>query len=790
MSASTAFAFPGSGTSNGNRGPPESPSPSPRHARGPHLPFRRISLPSGPPPILNFSSSSATSTANKRASIAGMPLPPGSSLVPAGYSYMQMQMPSPDAGRRSRRTSMQQQQQLPVSAKRARIQAELLSTERAYVAGLDLVFEHFLNPLLKALPEGQMTGGILSRAEIDRVFSNFINIWDLHRKAILPILILLLLLPQTVGAFFVRHIPFLATYNPFVTNFGTTLDMLATHAGGNAEFATWLKTRETDPLCKSLGLRDWLLTIIQRCPRYLLLLKDLIAATDPRDPEHVLLNQAETMMSKLNTQLNTALATHGTTLALLQLQRICRDLPADYRLVDRGRTLLRRGPLRQIERGRDPRTREFLLFTDAILWLENESQPQPPLASGSSSASQQERRHAPTLDSILDERDRWTYKGRADLLDIQVVVPIGGGGEDDVEVGGGGGARFEILGPDGSFACVAANETTRDGWVSSIRAAKQQWLSSTYNVAGDSTLTSSQSTKHLRRALQAIPAEEDRETVEHFVEPVWVPDGKTPSCMRCGRNFGLQAMGMGGWRRRHHCRLCGRVVCSSCSAKTFFIYDPKADGSSNTVSLPSAESTLSLVEKLHEVKGKGKPARACNACYDAIFQPKSSMSSSVTLTGHNKHHTVGQSLPASATMSMPSLALAPTLEEPETSEVLLPGHGQEASGASARSNPGSPMLVHGQAYRPGSVYGYAGSSSSVNLLAGVAEGKTGFTSPEARVGALAASRRLSMPIVGVHAATVTTHTGSYPRRLSGAVLPETTERLAELLRSTSSKTKA
>ena len=39
---------------------------------------------------------------------------------------------------------------------------------------------------------------------------------------------------------------------------------------------------------------------------------------------------------------------------------------------------------------------------------------------------------------------------------------------------------------------LAANETARIGWVSAIRSAKQQWLSSALNVAGDSTLTSSQ----------------------------------------------------------------------------------------------------------------------------------------------------------------------------------------------------------------------------------------------------------------------------------------------------------
>jgi len=54
----------------------------------------------------------------------------------------------------------------------------------------------------------------------------------------------------------------------------------------------------------------------------------------------------------------------------------------------------------------------------------------------------------------------------------------------------------------------------------------------------------------------------------------------------------------------------------------------------------------------------------------------------------------------------------------------------------------------------------------VNLLSGGGEGKSGFASgaggaANRRSQALAASRRLSMPVVGLHTATVTTHTGEF-----------------------------
>jgi FYVE/RhoGEF/PH domain-containing protein 5/6 len=158
-----------------------------------------------------------------------------------------------------------------------------------------------------------------------------------------------------------------------------------------------------------------------------------------------------------------------------------------------------------------------------------------------------------------------------------------------------------------------ADEKERDEWTSEIRAAKQQLFISLNMMNPNSTLTSSSSTNHVRRVLQALPyhpsdervttmktsgsidilhhssvplrlgnfggkkdkakekdADKDkrnrdvsverRRRVEHWVPPVWIPDSKTSSCMRCGRMFGWR-------RRRHHCRLCGRCICAGCSER-------------------------------------------------------------------------------------------------------------------------------------------------------------------------------------------------------------------------------
>ena len=42
--------------------------------------------------------------------------------------------------------------------------------------------------------------------------------------------------------------------------------------------------------------------------------------------------------------------------------------------------------------------------------------------------------------------------------------------------------------------------------------------------------------------------------------PVWLADHVASNCQMCRKQFGrLQ------FTRKHHCRMCGRIVCSTCS---------------------------------------------------------------------------------------------------------------------------------------------------------------------------------------------------------------------------------
>jgi hypothetical protein len=191
----------------------------------------------------------------------------------------------------------------------------------------------------------------------------------------------------------------------------------------------------------------------------------------------------------------------------LALQRSTPSLP--FQLIVPGRTLVRRGPLSHVERSAQPRDREFLLFSDCIVWLEaeegwvggngnsatpspSESSPAPtrpvmmrtrskseaelPLRNASGEivagtpdsatrsvmpllASRKSGYHHPMsrmkrsrhASSGTAEEGRWVYKGRVELVDLEVVVtPPREFGEE---------RRFEVLSPGGSFVLYAGAST-------------------------------------------------------------------------------------------------------------------------------------------------------------------------------------------------------------------------------------------------------------------------------------------------------------------------------------------
>ncbi|KAF5316300.1 hypothetical protein D9619_006559 [Psilocybe cf. subviscida] len=609
--SASSVLFPGS-ESPQRYGKPGSPM------RPPYQPFRRISLPTAPSLLHRMSVASIASFDSLQEDAGEPPSPPQpmrllSDVPESSEPGPRTSFESPRRRKRTRDHSTRPAATDRQLEKRRRIIDEFYETEKAYVEGLELIYSHFLAPIISSLDTAEP---LLNRTSLTSIFSNFIDIWNLHRSFLTALTSLLepysdsaslsLSLskekpPPDLSQLLLSHFPYLSLYTPFVTAFPATISVLndfttpptswRPNPHYSQHFSSFLTAQETDPRCGKLKLRDWLLTIVQRCPRYLLLLKDLISTTTKEDPEHGHLSAVHALVSKITLSLNTSLQTHAQTMALLALQRATPNLP--FQLISPGRNLVKRGSLVMIERSGTPLEREFLLFSDFLLWLapaESSSQSwdwdwswggsgsgsgsgasngvsqsahntpissrfshgeRPPMSRSRSKSEAElptlmKTATPPTnnsdgrpLSSLVSGRgneaalprtpprrpsiaplkatplpppimpkrtpsqdDKWIYKGRVQLVDVQVII---GSALEDVR-------KFEILSPEGSFVLYAGSEEERDSWTSEIRNAKSQLLASLNITNPNSTLTSSSSTNHVRRALQALPypPEDDR----------------------------------------------------------------------------------------------------------------------------------------------------------------------------------------------------------------------------------------------------------------------------------------
>ncbi|GAA5980639.1 hypothetical protein JCM5350_003574 [Sporobolomyces pararoseus] len=530
--------------------------------------------------------------------------------------------------------------------------------------------------------------------------------------------------PLRLGKALLPIVPFFKQYSLFVANFSGSLSRLSQleRRQDAAESSSWkefVKSRKVSSQGGKIGLGGMLLNIVQRVPRYRLLLLELLEFTERDHPDLRDLETAFKLVDSVATHLDSQIESHTHDLAILDLQRCFSNL--DFPLLSPGRRLLKRGILRKFNRAGKEQARAFLLFNDLLL----HAVPTEQIVHWGLGISINEE----SLSGSSNNQEQF-YKliDKFELEDVTVV----GSEEGQLKYG------FEILTTRKSYAVYADSLDTKLSWLDAIRDAKAALMSDRHTLqratiydsiapfrdgssskadrrvslpspsknppsflgvvtppalgrraaaipqldtipptpgnelqsldfpfssppeshtlgpsipspanhpprfssASDSpkqaisTATESSPTRRpslarVRRwseirpsdAVQAIASaflpsstlaveeelssdQMEYKVIEAYHAPVWVPDSKADKCMRCGDSFGL-------WRRKHHCRLCGGVVCWACSTKYFIIPGYLLSSSmSSTTSSTTSITTQSQEDRL---------ARSCDTCYTAVF---------------------------------------------------------------------------------------------------------------------------------------------------------------------------
>ncbi|KAK3074281.1 hypothetical protein LTR53_003392 [Teratosphaeriaceae sp. CCFEE 6253] len=98
--------------------------------------------------------------------------------------------------------------------------------------------------------------------------------------------------------------------------------------------------------------------------------------------------------------------------------------------------------------------------------------------------------------------------------------------------------------------------------------------------------------------------------------PRWQPDDEATQCPVCRTDFGF-------WNRRHHCRKCGRVVCSACSPhritipRQYIVQPPQPFGTEFGVETAGQ----GLEGEVRGPLGGGEVVRVCNPCVPDPWTP-------------------------------------------------------------------------------------------------------------------------------------------------------------------------
>lgn len=136
------------------------------------------------------------------------------------------------------------------------------------------------------------------------------------------------------------HLPYLSLYYPYITAFPSVPSVLGDLCTQNPRFRSFLRKQEQDSRCKRLGLSHWLLTVVQRIPRWTILIESLIKVTDDASEKEGLL-RARAMAERVAENINTRLKEQTSMLTLVNLQKAFSGLSKP--LVAPARRLVKKG---------------------------------------------------------------------------------------------------------------------------------------------------------------------------------------------------------------------------------------------------------------------------------------------------------------------------------------------------------------------------------------------------------------------------------------------------------------
>lgn len=241
-----------------------------------------------------------------------------------------------------------------LQAKREKVRQEIIDTEQSYCRSLNTLNTEFIGKL--------RSEAIITEAQIQKIFGSIPMLAQFHS------LFLFDLSTQSTSKVFLKSADFLKMYAGYVQGYTGALEQL-NDLRGHHKFKAFLSARREE---HNMDLLSFMIMPVQRVPRYVLLLAEMIKCTPKSHVEYTLLNEALTKVKQVAMHINDQQREIEKMTKVLEVQN---KITGTLNLLEpgAGRHLIREGQLIKLGEGiiGTLQQRHFYLFNDLLLWTVN-----------------------------------------------------------------------------------------------------------------------------------------------------------------------------------------------------------------------------------------------------------------------------------------------------------------------------------------------------------------------------------------------------------------------------------
>ncbi|XP_013362353.1 PREDICTED: FYVE, RhoGEF and PH domain-containing protein 3 isoform X2 [Chinchilla lanigera] len=404
---------------------------------------------------------------------------------------------------------------------------ELLHTEETYVRRLHLLDQVFCTRLTEAGIPPEVTTGI---------FSNISSIYRFHGQFLLPELRTRITeewdTNPRLGDILQKLAPFLKMYGEYVKNFDRAVGLVSSWTQRSQPFKDVVHSIQKQEVCGNLTLQHHMLEPVQRVPRYELLLKDYLRRLPEDSPDR---KDAERSLELISTAANHSNAAIRKMEKMHKLLEVYEQLGGEEDIVNPANELIKEGHIQKLSaKNGTTQDRHLFLFNSMVLYC------------------------VPKL-RLMGQK--FSVREKMDISGLQV--------QDIVKPNTA--HTFILTGRKRCLELQTRTEEEKKEWIQVIQATieKHKQNSETFRAFG-STWSQEE---------DPSPSPESPIVSASSMEPLVVTDGsggapglesrklssktkrdkEKQSCKSCGETFNSIT------KRKHHCKLCGVVICGKCS---------------------------------------------------------------------------------------------------------------------------------------------------------------------------------------------------------------------------------